>query len=325
MSFTNSKIEGVYVINLDKDKERLASFDSQMKKQNITYTRFPAILGSKVHNSEYLTEFCNTYCTDGMKGCALSHRSIWEEAYKKQYKYVMIFEDDAILSDNFDTKLKEMWSHVPDNFDIVYPGCRARCDPILVQQALNMVTGVEIKRINEHVYSFGGDFTGHCYILSRKCIEKIYNRILSTPIDVNIQIYIKELNLNAYYLKPVIVTVDDVNNDSNLSDQYPSLLTYLLDYIKLGSSVPLGYLCASNVLKIGGMNINLYIVFFVILLSFIPFFLFKWVFAWLFIEFIVSQDMKNTLRYLIFMSIPVAVRLRFAYETMPVKKIIKLL
>ena len=326
MSFTNTKIDRVYVVNLDKDKERLASFDSQMKKQNINYTRFPAVLGSKVKESKYLSEFCNNHCTDGMKGCALSHHAIWQEAYEKKYKYILVFEDDALLNDNFDTKLKEVWPQIPDDFDIVYPGCRLRCDnsSVLVN-TVNKITNADIKKIDENIHSFGGDVGTHCYIISQKCIKQIYDKIISTHIDTQLQIWISSFHLFAYFIKPVLVKVNDVDNDSNISDQFPRLTISLLDKIYLSESIPLGFQVSSNYIKVAGLNVSILITILIILLSFIPFFLFKWVFAWLFIEFIVSQDMKNTFRYLIFMSIPVAVRLRFAYETMPVKKIIKLL
>ena len=325
MSFTNSKIDKVYVVNLDKDKERLASFDRQMKKQNINYTRFPAILGSKVKESKYLSEFCNNHCTDGMKGCALSHHTIWQEAYEKKYKYILVFEDDAILSDTFDTKLNEIWSQIPDDFDIVYPGCRARCDDSFIQSTINNMTNSSVEYVNENVFSFGGDVGTHCYILSQKCIEKIYNQNITTHIDTQIQMFIQSHDLSAYFIKPVIVTVNDVQAGSTISEQFPPLITYLLNKIQASSSIQAGWMMNENYMKLAGFNINILMTVIMISLLFIPFFLFKWVFAWLFIEFIVSQDMKNTLRYLIFMSIPVAVRLRFAYETMPVKKIINLL
>ena len=137
--------------------------------------------------------------------------------------------------------------------------------------------------------------------------------------------FIQSHDLSAYFIKPVIVTVNDVQAGSTISEQFPPLITYLLNKIQASSSIQAGWMMNENYMKLAGFNINILMTVIMISLLFIPFFLFKWVFAWLFIEFIVSQDMKNTLRYLIFMSIPVAVRLRFAYETMPVKKIINLL
>ena len=56
MSFINRVCDKVFVVNLEKDKERLQTFDTQMKKHNISYERFDAVLGSKVLRDERLTE-----------------------------------------------------------------------------------------------------------------------------------------------------------------------------------------------------------------------------------------------------------------------------
>ena len=102
MAFVNRVCDKVFVINLEKDKEKLRSFDSIMNTNHIKYERFNAILGSKVDKDNRLTDYCNTFCTDGMKGCALSHRSIWELMVQNNYKNVLIFEDDSIIDKNFD-------------------------------------------------------------------------------------------------------------------------------------------------------------------------------------------------------------------------------
>ena len=95
MSFLNTVVDRVYVINMDTHKDRLAKFDAQMRKYNIAYTRVPGIVGAEVTYDEGLSPFCNKFCTAGMKGCALSHRSIWEDMVKNRYDNVAIFEDDA--------------------------------------------------------------------------------------------------------------------------------------------------------------------------------------------------------------------------------------
>ena len=38
MSFLNTVVDRVYVINMDTHKDRLAKFDAQMRKYNIAYT-----------------------------------------------------------------------------------------------------------------------------------------------------------------------------------------------------------------------------------------------------------------------------------------------
>ena len=57
MSYVNTVIDRVYVINLDKDTERLHAFDKQMKKHRISYMRFPAVNGASLGYDEGLTKF----------------------------------------------------------------------------------------------------------------------------------------------------------------------------------------------------------------------------------------------------------------------------
>jgi GR25 family glycosyltransferase involved in LPS biosynthesis len=122
MSFINRVCDKVYVINLEKEKERLESFDKQMKKNKINYERFNAVQGSNVLKDDRLTDYCNTFCTNGMKGCALSHRTIWDTMIKNGYRNVMICEDDAMIPESFDTKFQIVYYQIPKDYDILYLG-----------------------------------------------------------------------------------------------------------------------------------------------------------------------------------------------------------
>ena len=102
MAFINRVCDKVFVINLDKDKGRLNAFDKCMELNSIKYERLPAVDGSKVKNDPRLTDFCNMFCTNGIKGCALSHRTIWEKMVENNYKNVLVFEDDAVVDKEFD-------------------------------------------------------------------------------------------------------------------------------------------------------------------------------------------------------------------------------
>ena len=67
MSYVNKVVDKVYVINLDRDTERLEKMKQQLDKLNIEFTRFSAVLGAQVKTSHHLTDLCLKYCTDGMR------------------------------------------------------------------------------------------------------------------------------------------------------------------------------------------------------------------------------------------------------------------
>ena len=110
MSFVNRSCDKVFVINMDKDKKRLKSFDGYMKENNIKYDRFSAVVGSKVKNDPKLTDYCNTFCTDGAKGCALSHRTIWDSMIENNYKETNIQE--YLETKNYSLYKKLEWDDV---------------------------------------------------------------------------------------------------------------------------------------------------------------------------------------------------------------------
>ena len=101
MASLNEVVDQVYVINMDKDVERMKTFDEQMVRNGIRYKRISAVKGVDVKDNKHMTEFCKIYCTDGIKGCALSHRLIWDDMVKNNYSRVCIFEDDALYSKHF--------------------------------------------------------------------------------------------------------------------------------------------------------------------------------------------------------------------------------
>ncbi len=145
----------IFVINLEKHKDRLANIDKQFKKENIEYSRFNAILGHDIiitekngtkhsgaelkegtfnfdigeynikcgkHDFIYLVTHKNNILSAGLLGCYCSHYEIMNEIIEKNYAYGMIFEDDVKLSDGFGKYFAEATKQlntIPD-FDILY-------------------------------------------------------------------------------------------------------------------------------------------------------------------------------------------------------------
>jgi GR25 family glycosyltransferase involved in LPS biosynthesis len=145
----------IFVINLEKHKDRLAKIDKQFKKENIEYSRFNAVLGHDIvitdkngtkhlgyelkygsfkfdigeynincgkHEFIYLITHKNNILSAGLLGCYCSHYEIINEIIEKNYAYGMIFEDDVKLSDGFGKYFYEATKQlntIPD-FDILY-------------------------------------------------------------------------------------------------------------------------------------------------------------------------------------------------------------
>lgn len=97
-----------FVINLDKDVDRMNFMDKQLRKLAISYTRLSAIFPKSLTKEELneiydnkLSEKLNAIpLNKGEIGCAASHLAIYQEIVAKKIPYSLILEDDVKLKTN---------------------------------------------------------------------------------------------------------------------------------------------------------------------------------------------------------------------------------
>lgn len=104
----------VFVINLDKDGEKLSFMDGQLRKLGIPYTRIPGVYGKGLDDEtrQRTVDVFRWWCAIGRPivpaeiGVALSHASIYRDI--QQDEAVCIFEDDVFVGDDFPKRLSEV-------------------------------------------------------------------------------------------------------------------------------------------------------------------------------------------------------------------------
>jgi len=310
MSFTNRICDKVFVINLEKEKERLQAFDKQMSKNKINYERFNAVEGVKVLKDDRLSDYCNTFCTDGMKGCALSHRSIWETMVKNGYRNIMICEDDAMIPDTFDRDFQNVYYHIPKDYDILYLGCLFGCkDDSSLNKLVTKVNGYEPQDVNDKVVEVKGTVGLHCYILSLEGARKLVQHPITFHIDAQVMYLIKLYDYKSYAVNPLLV--DSSQDNSSMSDTYPKLLNSTFKNVEVNNlkrPSTLDWVMNESFLKLGPFNINYLIVLLMFLVYFIPVNYQFLVYIWLLTELAYSRDFKNTFRYFVLLSIPILIK-----------------
>jgi GR25 family glycosyltransferase involved in LPS biosynthesis len=298
MSFLNTVVDKVYVINMDKDTERLAKFDAQMRQHNISYTRVPGIVGADLGYHEALSGFCNQFCTAGMKGCALSHRAIWEDMLKNRYENVAIFEDDAILDADFNTKFRQGWEQLPNDYDIYYLGCDTFCNNTDISpKVFNKIFQTEPELMDTNLMSVSGSMGTHCYIISEKCAKTILDAPVNGHIDLQLIKWTSDFDLNAYSVSPVIVRVVETG-DSNISENFPRLFNTLVRPVYLIPSRPLDWILGENQFQIGPYPFNILLIILSILICVLPYKYCFGILIWIIIEGIYAADIKNTSKYI---------------------------
>ena len=303
MSFINRVCDKVFVINLEKDTERLQAFDAQMKNNHIVYERFDAILGSKVLRDPRLSEYCNTFCTDAMRGCALSHRTIWDIMVEKGYENVIVFEDDIIVPSTFDRDFNNVWNFLPKDYDIVYLGYPFDLvkDDNFVDRMFKKINGHTPEELNEYTLKIKGSTGAYGYMLSLKGAKHFMERTINIHVDAQIMLWIREYNYISYAITPQLVNTSV--ETSNIADTYPVLLNSVLKQFKMNDLMDLKWMMNENFMKIGMFNINILLCTILLLVLFLPKNLFVLVYIWLFIEFLVMFDLKNTFRYSFFITL----------------------
>ena len=101
--YFNSIIDQIYVINMDKDHERLKILDKKMRKLGLEYIRVSGIDSEKIY-SKYKNK---TKLKPGQLGCLLSHINVLEDAIKNKYKNILVLEDDVYFIKIFMKNLKK--------------------------------------------------------------------------------------------------------------------------------------------------------------------------------------------------------------------------
>ena len=104
-----------FLVNLDKNPERLAFMDAQLKRLGISYERIPAIYGVRLTPEQKRSAYRSfrarlvrgTPLSDGEIGCALSHCSIYRRMAQDNIEAALVLEDDIVISDEFQTVLAE--------------------------------------------------------------------------------------------------------------------------------------------------------------------------------------------------------------------------
>jgi glycosyl transferase family 25 len=304
-------VDNVYLINMDKDTERLDSVTKECKKFNINFERFSGVNPLELSDEEldkYVTKTCQNICPNGLVGCAISHMKIYEDALKNNYKNILVLEDDVYFRDELYEELDKAMSELPEDYDILYLGCLGWCDK---KQVYNMdfyyllfyflskcKSKCKNKKImnNKYIHVPELPLSAHAMIISNKGCRKLLHVIRKINYHIDMTIAVKSNELNIYTTKKRLIyqTLSDSNN-SDMSSNY--LLNNYLINIKNNDNIPYSYIFNGYVIKVYNTNITLLdIIFFLLgIFSYIN----KYLFIFLLVFLIINQKKSILISYLI--------------------------
>ena len=306
-------VDNVYLINMDKDTERLEKVTKECKKFNINFERFNGVNPLKLSKKElnkYVSKTCQNICPYGLIGSGVSHMKIYEDALKNNYKNILVLEDDVYFSEDLYEELNKAMTELQEDYDILYLGCFGRCDKKQVYNMdlyfiFNLIiyflskfkstckNECEKKLNNKYKYLHVPEFplSAHGLIISNKGCKKLLNLIekLNYSIDVNIALKTNELNIYTIKKRLIYQTWTDSKNSSISSN-------YLINNYN-NDLPPFSYILNFYVIKIFNTNITvLNIIFFLLgIFSYINKYLFMFILAFL----IINQNTSILISYLI--------------------------
>jgi glycosyl transferase family 25 len=259
----------VYIINLEKDKDRWKNVCMEMKKSNIVdFNRIDAVYGKKLSKDQLernTTTFGRLFSTLPTIGTAMSHIKSWETIVAENNQNSLIFEDDVILEPNFQEKLNTILTHVPKDFDILYLGCDlSNYDnkDTRLHSIMKSILGTKYKKnhkkINKSIFVPESPLALHSYILSKNGARKLLNIVRKTKIYSHIDYMLlrEGKDLKVYASNPFLVFQDIDRMTSNISSSYPLVLNKLLSKKIDMYKIPLSYRLSVPIIELLGIPVN---------------------------------------------------------------------
>ena len=237
-------IEKCYYINLDKRSDRRIHIESELNRSKILngmVERFSAVDGMKIHPRSIepgiLTENAiddilaptisnwGLSITQGGLGVILTYSSLFNEI-KNSNKVTITFEDDIILSKDFDDRLEKITKELPSNFDICYLGYSE--------------IPVELKYYSENLRIPRGRVL--CLpglIISPAGAKKLLNIIKNLDNQIDTALMLNFDKLNVYVSSDKIVKIpnkmgSNIQGDINCKKEYPTQ-NYIFTTLAIGN------------------------------------------------------------------------------------------
>ena len=184
----------VYLINLDRNKERLREFMEQYSESDISIKkvkRISAVDGKKLKVAQYLSDKAfkelqdiettgyrtkHYQLTRGAIGCYMSHLKAYSLIANSSSSYGLIFEDDVNIAHDFFFKFNRLLRNIPKDWDMLLLGCHClKCRK---------------SELHSHVQKF---ILLHCYIVKKEAAKKLYDDLSSRPIQQQIDSEISDM------------------------------------------------------------------------------------------------------------------------------------
>lgn len=226
-------LQHVYVINMDKDTQRLSTISENLARYNVTFTRIPAINGKDLSSNELVqktTYACRNYlCTKGVIGSGLSHMKTWETIASSRTSldtWHLVLEDDIEFTDATLQQLDKLHQHLATN-NITYGIININChNPYEIGCSIPHTS-----LLGKNAFAFGAS----AYLITpqtaRDLLTDLQNRV---PGYIDAYMSTKHGSPPYYVTRERYVVHDfDMYKSANMQANLPPIALFLLSNIGL--------------------------------------------------------------------------------------------
>src|SRR6267142_985913 len=180
-------------INLNRRPDRWQRIQARFAEHGIDQVvRFPALDGKNLEIPSVWNNFPGAY------GCLRSHLAVVEQARESGQPSVLIFEDDAVLADDFNAKFADYSEQVPAGWDMLFFGA---------------IHGQPITKVSGNIIRVTHSLSTYAYALKHTVYDGFIevNRKALTVLDENT----RELQklFNCYCFMPHLAWVENDYSD----------------------------------------------------------------------------------------------------------------
>jgi len=214
----NHYFDNIYLINLDSRTDRLKTAHNNLSNLNIEYERVAAaqIPFEKINPALYSDfEQHDPNYVAGSYGCKVSHLKVIADALQKQYKNILILEDDISINPDYknilDSAIQQLETYNLQ-WDMLYLGGHYRWGGFYTDGSRWFQ-----EYVGEHVLKIKGAMTTLAYALS----DRIYDFILKNAVKENCEIDIFYYKMHQHakqfsYFGIIPPAVEELKSESNI-------------------------------------------------------------------------------------------------------------
>lgn len=217
-------IEKVFIINLEKSKNRWKHMKKQMKNSNITnYERIDACYGKDLDSSKYDEERSwideNIYKKAklpyremhsqhnlGSLGCYISHLKTWKKIVEENISCALILEDDIDTENQKMNDIENVLINAPKNWDILIIGPYINISQIKNVYSKNNIHYIKLK---QWVYL-------NSYIVTKSICEKLIKIAIPIQFQVDWFLGFHSNELSIYGLREPLFRMNSIATISNI-------------------------------------------------------------------------------------------------------------